>query len=73
MCLYYETKFGVAEIRFRDGRFRVSFSGQELGCYHSADDAIDELASGRISLGAFNIELSKTDIPSDRSKWCSRK
>jgi hypothetical protein len=65
---FFRTKAGVFLIVQHDDRWRLIFDGKTLGSYATAEQAVDDLASGHFSLPS-GIDPATLGIPADLSKW----
>jgi hypothetical protein len=72
MGYYYETAIGIAEIIFRDGRWRAKFLNQQLATYHSPTQAAEDLVRSRITINATEFNLSSLNIPPNLEHWHRR-
>lgn len=67
---FYRTRRGVAVIAFnrQDGRFHACFDGEDLGGYHTAQQAAGDLSGGYTVWPAAG-DPSTFGIPDDISEW----
>ena len=54
------------------GRYKVLFEGENLGSYHSAEAAADDVAGGHIFMPSSGVDLGQLSIPSDLNEWQRR-
>ena len=64
----FRTKAGVFSIVQHNDRWRLTFDGDTLGSYATAEQALGDLASGHFSLPS-GIDPATLGFPADLSKW----
>jgi hypothetical protein len=68
-AIYYVTRAGTAQIALHNGRYQAIFAGENLGSYHSAAAAADDMAGGHTFTPSSGIDLADLDIPQDPMDW----
>lgn len=63
------TRAGVAAILFDGARYRARFDDEDLGSYHSAAQALDDLLGGHTFSPSGGVDTSTLGLPDDLSEW----
>jgi hypothetical protein len=69
ICWTYETRWGTFAIVPINDRFVAKFDDEDLGSYHSAEAALDELVGGNTSSLPGDLDSSKMGLPDELSGW----
>ena len=65
----FETRRGTFRIVPKDGGFHPFFEDEDLGHYHSAEAALDDLVGGHTSWPSNGIDPSTCDLPEELAEW----
>jgi hypothetical protein len=65
----YKTRFGTFSIVPGGGRFQVMHGDEDLGSYHSAAAALDDLVGGHTYSPSSGIDTSECGLPDEISEW----
>jgi hypothetical protein len=65
----YKTKFGTFRIVQQTGSFHPFFEDEDLGAYHSAESALDDLVGGHTFFPSKGLDPSTCDLPDEISEW----
>jgi hypothetical protein len=65
----YSTKFGTFRIVPRAGSFHPFFEDEDLGAYHSAEGALDDLVGGHTSFPSNGLDPSTCGLPDEIAEW----
>lgn len=66
---HYETKAGTFYIVEKHQGFHVFFEDEDLGCYASPHQALDDLVGGHTYSPSSGVDPEKLNIPDDLSFW----
>lgn len=69
---YYEIGTPAGTIKLiphEGGRYAVMYQGENLGSYHSAAAAADDVSCGATFTPSNGTDLGKFDIPYDLGEW----
>ena len=69
----YPTAVGIFSIKFIEGRFHPMFNGQDLGSYHSAEFALDDLVGGHTFSLPGGIDPTTIRLPRELAGWSHSK
>jgi hypothetical protein len=66
----YETVHGtVSLVPQENSRYHVIFQEENLGSYHSAEAAADDVSGGHTFSPSSGLDLGNLGIPADISEW----
>ena len=66
---FFDTKWGRFSIVPAGDRFNVMFGDENLGTYHSAVAAVDDLISGHTYPLPGKLDPAKMGLPTELSGW----
>jgi hypothetical protein len=71
MIVYeYKTKHGIVSlVPKHNGRYHVIFQEEDLGSYHSARAAADDVSGGHTFSPSSGVDLGSLGIPEDINEW----
>ena len=69
---YPTTRGNVCILPEATGRYKVIFNGENLGSYHSANAAADDVSGGHTFSPSNGVDLGELDIPCDLIEWKKR-
>lgn len=68
-CFFFKTRAGLAQIILQQGRYQAIFDGENLGSYHTAMAAADDMAGGHTFSHSSGVDLAELGIPEDIHEW----
>ena len=66
---YHPTKWGRFAIIARDGRWHAMFEDEDLGSYHSAVAAHDDLIGDHCFSNSAGLDTSRIGLPDELADW----
>jgi hypothetical protein len=74
MRFTHRTQWGTFQIlQQRDGRWAVMFEDENLGSYHSAIAAHDDLIGDHCFSNSASLDTSQVGLPEDLADWEQRR
>lgn len=65
----FTTRWGMVAIVAVGGRFNAMFDDENLGSYHSAAAALDDLTGGHTFTPSCGVDTDAMGLPEDLSEW----
>ncbi len=65
----YKTQWGTFAIIPQRGRFEVMFDDENLGSYHTAVAALDDLVGGHTFSPSNGLDTSDIGLPDELAEW----